>query len=224
VEIEPAHNIVIILKQYDWFRDAYKCLESKKFSEKLNKKLILSAYYLFNLNEIKNLSREIEKNYFSTIIDKGIKLLKEISKIYEKKVTIFTRFRAKFDKKSIENLEDIIAQIDPQNSMSIQDLIEQIVDYVSWVDSVENILMRENFNENLFEGLVNKAKSFSFKSELLDRFKRIILYFTVDQLDVYRSVLFRNKSDNGVIRNPKKSSVRSKKIKSLYYYSEDEEN
>ena len=108
----------------------------------------------------------------------------------------------------MENLEEIIAQIDQQNNMSTQYIIDQIVDYVSWVDSVENILMRENF----FKSLVNISKSFSFKSELFERFRKIVLYFTVDQLDIYRSFMFDNKSDKMVIKNSKKSSVRSKKI------------
>ena len=58
-----AKNLIVILKYHDWFKDSFKCVESKKFSEKINKKVISNYQSTFILSDI-NIIFEEEKLFF----------------------------------------------------------------------------------------------------------------------------------------------------------------
>lgn len=82
VEIKNQDNIILILKQSDWFKEAFKCIEGKKNSEKNLKKLLTNTYTLFNYDFI-SIYNDIEKKYFDFIVQKGNRTLLDLTLIYQ---------------------------------------------------------------------------------------------------------------------------------------------
>ncbi len=81
---EPSgYNIILILKQHDWFKEVSKFFENKKITEKSAKKLLVNSYQLFNYEFI-SIYTASERKYFSYIISKGTNLVMEIGKFIEK--------------------------------------------------------------------------------------------------------------------------------------------
>ena len=83
VEIKNESNIMLILKQSDWFKETYKCIDGKKNSEKNLKKLLSSSYCLFDWKFITTYN-DIEKQYFDVIVPKGVRALIELGLINQK--------------------------------------------------------------------------------------------------------------------------------------------
>jgi hypothetical protein len=193
VEIENFLNMIVILKHQDWLRDALKCVENKKFSEKLNRK-VLSQYYTLFTKDNFIISCEEDNIYYNTIFLKANELFTKIAEIYETNLTIVNVYKSK-DK-----------EVKEASDSSTQFILEEMKIYNTWVDSLNSSLTTDGMTDELFASFVERAKMFKFKTSFLEKFKLISASFSRDRIDYYRLMLFdeNEKKDKIIVNKIKK--------------------
>ena len=177
VETEMGTTIVLMLKQSDWFKEATKCLESKKFSIKIAKKVLCNSSSIFTKEFIINSNQsDVEQEYLSKISSKQTYLYDEILIIYDKFNNIMSKFHEyKLGLKSeFDDIEEIIHQMELNNNCD--ELLEIIQRYEDWKNIVKLAINDpKNVNPETFNEFKNQANSFPFKTTFLENFKRISL-------------------------------------------------
>jgi hypothetical protein len=187
IEVENYLNTILILKHQDWLKDAFKCVENKKFSEKLNRKVLSHFYSLFN-KENYFINCEGDNSYFNNISAKANELFIKISDIYEANLTIVNLYKSKDKEIPVENI---------LNNNDTQFILDEMNQYNSWVENLDSSMNAETMTDELFKSFVERAKTFKFKTSFLEKFKLISNSFSVDKIDYYRLMLFdKNNSDN----------------------------
>jgi hypothetical protein len=214
VDLEGATNIIIILKHYDWFKVACKCLENKKISEKNYKKIVCSSYSIFNREAI-TITTPMESNYFNLIIDKGLRLLSAISGNFDKFSSIFSELKGKYDKKYLDVVEELIHQYEnaPQSDKlkNKEIIINECEKYIKWENNMRLAFNSPSSFEENFNRLLEEAKTFNFKSALLEKFRRISQNPIKEQVDYYRCLLWDDYS--ALKTNLNNNWAKSKKTK-----------
>lgn len=117
VENENNYNLIIVLKYNDWFKEAFKCLEAKKYSEKLNKKSINSYE---NINKLQFIKIYEEDQIFYDMIS----TIAEV--IYKKLVITYSSMNSI----SIEGKKEIIVYKKLKEDLLLNEEKPKIVDQI----------------------------------------------------------------------------------------------
>lgn len=216
VDLEGATNIIIVLKHYDWFKVAYKCLENKKISEKNYKKIVCSSYSIFNKEAI-TINTPVETIYFNLIIDKGLRLLSSISCNFDKFSSIFSELKGKYDKKYLDVVEELIHQYEnaPQSDKlkNKEIIVNECEKYIKWENNLRIAFSSPSSFEENFNQFLEEAKTFNFKSAFLEKFRRISQNPIKEQVDYYRCLLW---DDYSAPKNNSNNFPKSKKAKDSF--------
>jgi hypothetical protein len=211
VDLDEATNIITILKQFDFFKQAHKLFELKKVTEKGFKKLVCHAYSIFNINFL-SMNSEIENSFFSFMCKKGLQALTEITKLYEKSaLDIYSDFKNKYEKRYYEVIDELLSRYDPvnDNKQDVKDLVEEEIEKLKvWENNIDNILTSKNFNEKLANDLYEKSKDFNFKFGLVANYAKYLPHIKKDLVEYYRCLIFAES---------KKKKEQVKKIKKHHY-------
>ena len=177
VETEMSNTLILMLKQSDWFKEATKCLESKKFSIKIAKKVLCNSSSIFSKEYIVNEKQsEIEQEYFMKISLKQSYLYDEILLIYDKFNNIMSKFNEyKLGLKSdFDDIEEIIHQVELNNNCD--EILELIQKYEDWKNIVKLAINdSKNVSQEIFTDLQKEANTFPFRTIFLENFKKILL-------------------------------------------------
>ncbi len=178
VETELSTTIILMLKQSDWFKEATKCLESKKFSIKIAKKVLCNSSSIFSKGYILNSHQsEIEQEYLTKVSVKQSYIYDEILAIYEKFNVIMTKFNEKKLglKSDFDDIEEIIHQVElSDHNNNCDELLAIIQKYEDWKNIVKLAINdAKNVSTEVFNEFRSQAASFPFKTSFLENFRRI---------------------------------------------------
>lgn len=206
VELDSAFFIILILKHSDWFKDAYKCIENKKFSEKLNKKVLCTFHSQFNKENVA-ITNQLESQYFTSVSDKAEKLYEDISFNYEKYSSIINILKIKNDKKNLEVIDEIIPQVLLEPIDHNESVVETISQYERWQKEVYGILYSDDLTEEKFEAMIEPSKIFNFKTSFLEKFRMISKNFLKEHVEHYKTILFGSNSRSNMRNGLKKKKI-----------------
>jgi len=209
VENEMSSTIILMLKQCDWFKEATKCLESKKFSIKIAKKVLCNSSGIFCKEFIVNSNQsDVEQEYFIKISIRQSYLYDEILIIYEKFNNIMTKFNEyKLGLKSdFDDIEEIIHQVEYNNNCD--ELLELIQRYEDWKNIVKLAVNdAKNVSVEVFNEYRNQANTFPFKTTFLENFKKVSGGLNNQQKDynpkLYLNLIKDEKNETGGIKRKK---------------------
>ena len=166
-----------------------------------------------------------EKEYFSLIIENGLRTLNEIYNKFNS--LLHSEVQANHDCKN-NDIEDIINKLEKSNNsndvkMVLKDknskTINEINYYIKWKKLVRESLESSELTNESFRQLVNMANEFHFKTDFLERFKLLAKNFTKDRANLYIMLLFEEdeaRSDKHDKHDSKINSNKSKKNRSQF--------
>jgi len=207
-----AENLILILKFQDWFKDTFKCMEAKKYSEKLNKKVVTSFKSIFEMIG-KNIELEEEKELFDFIFPFAENIYSNIYNIYMEYIDCQDQKFYK-DKKDIINQLHLMFQINENlKDFNGKRKSEFIKNQINLYFKLKNDL-KKHLKENLtFEGfneIYNEITKLNFKNEFIEKLKCIYKNFDPKRYEYYKRFIF---GDREGYKRKKELSEKKKKKK-----------
>jgi len=208
IDMRVGYNLILILKYQDWFKDAYKCMETKKYSEKLNKK-VLTNYKatfekknqtfiaeIFEEKELYEYVFRVAKNFFEKIYLKYLENMKNTSEFEP-------------NKEKAEILQQLNSLIDTCPKMQgfpeykkTQFIRKQVSTYYKLKDQIKGLLL-ESFNFETYKDIYDKMIVLNFQTLFIYKMKDVYENFHGMRCKEIRSLLFANEKRKNQDKNEK---------------------
>jgi hypothetical protein len=213
IDNECSENLIYILRYSDWFKEAFKCIEYKKFSENNTKKLFSSFQFVFKFNKL-NYLNENDKLFFEITEFISQNLIEKLLRKYSFLISNFN----KIDKSLLEIFEDFSIKLNENKKYSNLNEDEkyflfkiQTEKYINWKNGLREVFERELDIVKLNK-YIEESYTFIIKYDLIDKFLKICKNFNKNSIEDYRQILFED-DDKNLTKKQKnlKNSSNSKK-------------
>ncbi len=208
-----SSNLILILKIQDWFKEAYKTFESKKYSEKLNKKIITNYKTIFEMSH-KYTETQEEKQLFNLVYFVAENIY---TKIYQKYIDLINSIDQKNNKEKIEIINQLDLLFEKNENLKSYDenqknefIKNQLNIYFRLKNNMQSII-NEDLNLEGFKDIYEKMKNLFFKTNFTEKLKSVYKHFNPGRYEYYLTYLFED--DEKKIKKREKSEKLEKKNK-----------